>query len=71
MCDMLDIGEALDQLQILKLAHKVRKKANVKNQYNQIPHQDTILGSDKTQINITYKAAKSSPLSKQVIKNLQ
>ena len=35
---------------------KVRKKARIKNQYNQVPHltQDTTWESDKLQENITY-----------------
>ena len=40
--------------------YKVRKKANIRKRYNQLPHltQDTALESDKTQENIRYKRDK-------------
>ena len=54
----------------LKLQIKVRKKAKIRNRYNQVPHltQDTIEKKDKTQENINHKRAKRSTLSQQVIK---
>ena len=47
---------------------KVRKKAKIRNRYNQVPHliRDTIWESDKTQENITYRGAKRSAHSQQV-----
>ena len=44
---------------------KVKKNANIRNRYNQVPHlaQDTRWQCDKTQENITRKAAKRSALS--------
>ena len=44
---------------------KVKKKAKIRNRYNQVPHltQDTIRESDKTQEKITHKRAKRSALS--------
>ena len=52
---------------------KVRKKARIRNQYNQAPHltQDTTQESDKTQYNTTYKRAKRLVLSKKVTTRLQ
>ena len=53
---------------------KVRKKAKIRNQYNQVPHltQNTLWESDKhTQENITYKKANRSVLSQQVTTRLQ
>ena len=52
---------------------KVRKRAKIRNPYNQIPHltQNTIWESDKTQENITYKRAKRSALPQQVTTRLQ
>ena len=43
---------------------KVKKKAKIRNQYNQEPQltKDTIWESDKTQENITHKRAKRSAL---------
>ena len=52
----------------------IKKKAKIKNQYNQVPHliRDTIWESDKnTQESITHKKAKRSALSQQVIPRLQ
>ena len=41
---------------------KVMKKAKIRNRQNQAPHltKDTVLESEKTQANITYKRAKRS-----------
>ena len=54
---------------------KVKKKAKVRNRYNQVPHktQDTVWYGKvtKMQENITYKGAKRSALSKQVTTRLQ
>ena len=49
--------------------HFLMKKANIRNQYNQVPHLTgyTIWDSDKTQENITHKSTKRSALSQQVI----
>ena len=47
------------------LNFKVRKAANIKNRYNQVPHltQDIIWESDRTQLNITNKSQEVSPFS--------
>ena len=53
---------------------KVRKKAKIRNRYNQVPHltQDTTWESDKkTQENITHKRARRPALSQQVTTKLQ
>ena len=52
---------------------KTRKKAKLRNLYNQAPHltQDTVWESDKTQENITCKGEKRSALSQQVTTRLQ
>ena len=51
----------------------VRKKAKIRNRYNQVPHltPDTLWESDKTQENITCRRAKRSALSQQVTTGLQ
>ena len=47
----------------LKFVIIARKAAKSRNRYNQVPHltQDTTWGSDKTQLNITYKSQEVSP----------
>ena len=52
---------------------KVKKKAKIRNQYNQVPHltRDTIRKSDKKQGNITHKRAKRSACSQKVITRLR
>ena len=42
---------------------KVRKAANIRNRYNEVPHltQDTTWESDKTQLNITNKSQEVCP----------
>ena len=54
---------------------QVKKKAKVRNRYNQVPHliQDTVWYGKvtKTHENITYKGAKRSALSQQVTMWLQ
>ena len=46
----------------MTMKRKVRKKAHIRNRYNQIPHltNDTIWESEKTQENITHKRAKKT-----------
>ena len=48
---------------------KVKQRAKTRNQYNQVPQltRDIIWESDKIQENTTYKRAKRSALSQQVI----
>ena len=46
---------------------KVRKKAKIRNRYNQVPHTQKVT---KTQENITYKTAKRSAISQQVTTRL-
>ena len=48
---------------------KVKQRAKTRNRYNQVPQltRDTIWESDKIQENTTYKNAKRSALSQQVI----
>ena len=55
------------------MAFKVRKKANIRNRYNKVPHltKDTTWESDKTQENITHNRAKRPALSQQVTTRLQ
>ena len=64
---------AEEKLNVLYPLIKVRKKANIRNRYNQAPHltQDTVWESDKTQENITYKGEKRYHLSQQVTTRLQ
>ena len=52
---------------------KVRKKANIRNRYNQVAHvtKDAMRESDKNTKNITYKRAKKSALSQQATTRLQ
>ena len=52
---------------------KVRKKAKIRNRYNQVPRhtKDTTWESDKTQDNIIYNRAKRLALSQQVTTGLQ
>ena len=52
---------------------KVKKRAKIRNQYNQVPHQarGTIWESDKNTRTITHKRAKRSALSQQAITRLQ
>ena len=51
---------------------KVKQRAKTRNRYNQVPQltRDTIWESDKIQENTTYKNAKRSALSQQVITHL-
>ena len=64
----LSLKSFISEQDTFLLRIKVRKKAKIRNRYNDIPHltQDTIWESDKTQENITYKRAKRPALSQQV-----
>ena len=50
------------------LCNQSKDKGNIRNQYNQVPHQDIRLESDKTQESVIYN--RSSALSQQVITRL-
>ena len=66
-----DVAWALDQMHaffkngLYFYIIKVKRKAKIKNRYNQVPHLilDTIWESDNTQENVTHKRAKRSALS--------
>ena len=48
---------------LVLMTFSVRKKARIRNQYNQVPHltQDTTWESDKSQLDITNKSQEVSP----------
>ena len=64
-----DKGEGEQERELLK----VRKRAKIRNRYNQIPHltRDNVWESDKTQETITYRRAKRLVISQQVALRLQ
>ena len=60
-------------LTVLVRVEQIRKKAKIRNRYNQVPHltQNTLWESDKITINVIYRSAYRSALSQQVTTRLQ